>query len=525
MSIRVPDKYAGFLGISLLTAGLVLGLSLWERTLVPDGHLESQPYRVAILLGQLSLLAAAFYFFARQGIPRLLAAAPVVAALFFVQQRITETGSQQVLDCSYGEGNCFRRTIDHYFGTADCWGNTPRGCTPMRGRLADVAYVADATNYVYGPVTDEELEVEVLDADLEEPWNLEFLPDGSMIVTERGGRVLQVGRGPTRVLLELETLAAYNSGLLGLAVDPEFTSTRTVYLYYTLGFDTTDPARQQEPPWTRPLFGRVARFQLTEGGLEAEHPVLDSLPGSAMHPGGRLKFGPDGKLYVTVGDAHNEVLAQDPSSLAGKILRLNPDGSVPDDNPITGSYVYSLGHRHAQGLAWDPRTGSLFASEHGPDRYDEINRILPGGNYGWPVFSCDDPQPSSGPDTPVLYRGAGETETPAACFKVYTLAPSGMTFVPDTAHPWYRDLFVASLRGKHLRRFRVADDGTLDEGELFFVSEGRGYRGMKSYPAGISHRLRAVEYRDGSLYVIGDGFGIARISPARGARSEGAAAP
>ena len=224
------------------------------------------------------------------------------------------------------------------------------------------------------------------------PAALRFAPDGRLFFIE-------VNAGRIRVAHErslqpapfatLPVLQGSESGLLGLALDPEFASNRFVYAYYS----------EAEP--SSPSVGvrnRVVRFTEQAGeGIDLT-PILDHLPVNAVggvdaHQGGAMAFGPDGKLYVSVGDVGNPDLAQDPSSPAGKILRVNPDGSVPSDNPLPGSPVFALGFRNSWGLAFHPTTGELFATDNGNKAHDEVNLVRPGGNYGWPLVEgpSDDP--------------------------------------------------------------------------------------------------------------------------------------
>ncbi|MCS7051780.1 MAG: PQQ-dependent sugar dehydrogenase, partial [Thermomicrobium sp.] len=253
---------------------------------------------------------------------------------------------------------------------------------------------------------------------------------------------------------------------------PEFASTRWVYLYYTY--------REGSQLWNR-----VVRYTETDGRLSAPHVIVDRIPGASIHDGGRIAFGPDGKLYVTTGDASDPPAAQDLGSLAGKILRLEPDGSLPTDNPFPGSPVWSYGHRNPQGLAWTP-DGRLYATEHGPTgdlglrAHDEVNLIEPGRNYGWPFVVADivrQPLPDAVP--PVIESGDD------------VWAPSGATIVTRGRIPqWQGNLLFAGLRSRSLWRLVLAPDGR---------------RAVQLEPLyrGEFGRLRTVvEGPDGALYLL-----------------------
>jgi glucose/arabinose dehydrogenase len=275
---------------------------------------------------------------------------------------------------------------------------------------------------------------------LEAPWDLVLAADDRILVTERDtGRLLEVDAdGGTTTLRTFEVDASGEGGLLGLAVHPEDDS--VVYAYLTAAQDN-----------------RVVRFGLDDDA--DPEPVVTGIPKARIHNGGRIAFGPDGMLHVATGDAAEPALAADPSSLAGKILRVTPDGEVPDDNPDAGSPVYSLGHRNVQGLAWDA-DGTLWAAELGPDVDDEINRIEPGGDHGWPEVT-------GAPGDDRYVDAAFVAQPPEASW-------SGAVVLHDGAIPqWEGDLFVAALRGQRLWRFELADGAIVDHEELLVGEHGR----------------------------------------------------
>jgi len=295
------------------------------------------------------------------------------------------------------------------------------------------------------------------------PWAIDFLPDGRMIFTERSGTVSVFDGINKTVVAEIGIDEVQESGLLGIAVDPEFERNHSVYLYYTY--------EQEGVAWNR-----VSKFEFIDT-LVNETVLLDNIPSARFHDGGRIKFGPDGKLYVTTGDATEPPSAQNLDSLAGKILRMNKDGSVPADNPF-GNYVYSYGHRNPQGLAWHPVTGKLYSAEHGPTRNDELNVIKKGTNYGWPNVQC--------------VGSAPEYADPIRCYDDFTLAPSGIAFLGN-------DLYIAGLRSSQLRRITFDNDyQTIVKEEVLYSDLGR---------------IREVVAHDGYLYIATsnqDGRGRAR---------------
>jgi glucose/arabinose dehydrogenase len=296
------------------------------------------------------------------------------------------------------------------------------------------------------------------------PWGVAFLPGGDALVSERTtGRILRISPGGRkRVVMRVPGVDEDygEGGLLGLAVSPTYSSDRLVYAYFTSGSDN-----------------RIVRFRL--GGRV--RPILTGIRRGFNHNGGRIAFGPDGKLYAGVGEAGDTDLSQRRGSLNGKILRMNPDGSAPSDNPFPGSLVWSLGHRNVQGLAWDS-AGRLWATEFGQDAFDEVNLIRPGRNYGWPET-----------------EGRGSTQggrftNPAVTWRTSDASPSGAAIRRGILH-------IGALQGQAVLRVRL--DGT---------------RARKIAPRlrGALGRIRTVvRAPDGSLWVTTsnrDGRG----SPRRG---------
>lgn len=277
---------------------------------------------------------------------------------------------------------------------------------------------------------------------LEVPWAIAFLPDGNLLVTERPGRVRFIdknGKLDESPLLVLEDVKnAGEGGLLGITIHPDFKNNNFIYLYYTYGFSGSN------------TLNRVVRYTLENKKLINRSIIVDQIPGSSNHNGGRIKFGPDNFLYITTGDAQNPSLAQDKNSLAGKILRVTDEGKAAFDNPLN-NLVYSYGHRNPQGLAWDEK-GQLFETEHGPVAHDEINIIQKGGNYGWPNITGDEKQ--SGMITPLTNSGNS------------TWAPAGTAHINGS-------LFFGGLRGQALFEAKINQDNITTVSEHFKNEFGR----------------------------------------------------
>ena len=303
---------------------------------------------------------------------------------------------------------------------------------------------------VYG----QEFEVVTVAENLEIPWEIVFAPDGRIFFTERVGnlRVIENGLLNPEPITSID-VGAGEGGLLGLALDPSFEQNHFLYLYYTYF----------EFPFT---YNKVVRYTEKDNALSDEVILIDKIPGAAWHDGGRLKFGPDEKLYITTGDAGNADSAQDLNSLGGKILRINSDGTIPSDNPFSDSMVFSYGHRNPQGIDWDPITGKLVASEHGPSgergfAHDEVNVIESGKNYGWPKVIGGEHDPEF--VDPIIHTGDD------------TWAPSGATFYDSTNIPeWENKYFIATLRGNHLRMLDLdVEANQVVSSEAIFSNYGR----------------------------------------------------
>lgn len=278
----------------------------------------------------------------------------------------------------------------------------------------------------------DEMDFEIIIENLDTPWAIDFLPDGRMVFTERSGNVnlIDFEEKEKDIIAKILVTEISESGLAGIAVDPDFDENNFVYLYYT--YEGNDN-----------IWNRVSRFVLEDKRLKDEKILLDNIPAARFHDGGRIKFGPDKKLYITTGDATVPSTSQNLNSLSGKILRMNKDTTIPADNPF-GNYIYSYGHRNPQGITWNENI--MYAAEHGPTRKDEVNVIELGKNYGWPT-TCDEPS---------------NFETPIRCYEEFTLAPGGIAYHKNT-------LYVAGLRGAQVRKLALGEDRktVLDEEELF----------------------------------------------------------
>lgn len=296
----------------------------------------------------------------------------------------------------------------------------------------------------------EAVNVEVWQQNLNVPWELIFLPDSDRaLVTERDGQVKQIidGELQSENYLELDIDSRGEGGLMGMAHHPDFPERPYIYLMYTY----TSSGE---------LYNRVSRFTDEDDQAVDEEIIIDEIPAGNNHNGGRIAFGPDGMLYITTGETFTREIAQDRDNLGGKILRLTPDGDIPEDNPFEDSPVYSLGHRNPQGIDWHPETGDLFISDHGPSgedglrAKDRIKVVEAGSNFGWP--------------DKIGYFEDGEYANPLIMWEE-TVPPSGMTF--------YRgDLYVGTLSSESLVRIGLnsADDEYDVESIEHLFNDGSG---------------------------------------------------
>lgn len=328
----------------------------------------------------------------------------------------------------------------------------------------------------FGPNGTVAVRAEKIATGLEVPWSLAFLPNGDVLVTERPGRIRLLHEGQLveePVATVPVTTTRGEGGLLGLTLAPDFEQSRAFFVYYT----------HNKPDGGE--VNRVERWKLSEDGrsASADEVILDDIPAARNHDGGRLRIGPDGMLYVGTGDAAKPDRSQDLDSLAGKILRITPDGEVPSDNPWPGKRAFVAGIRNTQGFAFRDAT-TLLVTDHGPSGelpgrrgHDEVSIARPGSNLGWPtIWACETQE---GMVTPAL---TWVTASP----------PGGAALYRGDAIPEWKDsLLVGVLGAKHLHRV-VFDGDEVAHHEVYFRGDP---------PSGLGRIRDVVEAPDGSIWV------------------------
>ncbi|WP_242355453.1 sorbosone dehydrogenase family protein [Anaeromyxobacter sp. SG64] len=326
----------------------------------------------------------------------------------------------------------------------------------------------------WGPAGTVPIRVERVATGLEVPWAIAFLPGGDALVTERPGRIrlLRGGALEAEPVATVPVVAEGEGGLLGIAADPGFAENRRFYTYHTADEDGR-------------RVNRVTRWLLAEDRRSArvERVILDGIPAAVVHDGGRLRFGPDGQLYVGTGDAREPARAQDRGSLGGKLLRVTTEGAPADGNPFPGSPVFLLGIRNTQAFDFlDART--LVVGDHGPSGdtgrsgHDEVDVARAGANLGWPdVYSCD--------------TGEGVT-TPAIVWSRAAPPGGGSVYRGEAVPAWKGSFLVGILGARHLHRIVLREDGRVQAHEVYLQGEP---------PEGLG-RVRDVQQGpDGAVWV------------------------
>lgn len=308
-------------------------------------------------------------------------------------------------------------------------------------------------------------EIEVVAENLYVPWAIDISNEGKLYFTERSGavRIIEDGKllPQPLIIFSAPFVSQGEGGLMGIALDPNYSQNHYMYVMHSY-----EEGNQ--------IYNRVVRLVEKNNKASIDRVLIDKIPGGRIHNGGRIKIGPDRKLYITTGDAGNSALAQNITSTAGKILRIDLDGSIPEDNPIVNSPIYSLGHRNPQGLTWNSRN-ILYASEHGQTAHDEINIIQPGANYGWPLVQGNEDTKEVIVQKPLIHS---EEET---------WAPSGIAFVDQGI--WQGKLLVATLRGEQLLTISLNGKGTK-------------VNSVESWLKNRYGRLREIiQGKDGSIYL------------------------
>ena len=357
----------------------------------------------------------------------------------------------------------------------------PTDTSQIQSPTEDTEPVPFACTYVeapnHGSPGTVEFGVEIVADNLFTPWGLDWLPNGDMLLTERDGVISRISNGVVHQIANAPIVESGEGGLLGLAIDPEFEINRSFYVYYTTAKNGS-------------VVNRVSRWELSDDGNSAteEAVIVDDIAARQFHNGGRLRIGPDRKLYIGTGDAGQPDYSQDPTNLAGKILRVNIDGSIPDDNPFPGEATWILGIRNTQGFDWR-HDDKMLITDHGPSGipnengrsdHDEVSLAAGGENLGWPnIYACEEEE---GFVTPSITWGKA-------------LPPGGAAMYRGTEIPeWEGDLIIGVLgideTTPQLHRLRVNTEGNIERSEVYLQGDN-GYGRLREVVMGP----------DGGLYV------------------------
>jgi aldose sugar dehydrogenase len=364
-------------------------------------------------------------------------------------------------------------------------------CEKPASGVSETETLATATS-------DVQFRIETVGSGLKVPWAFAWLPNKDMLFTERRGRVRIIEGGklrPEPVFVVPDVEPSSESGLMDISLHPSFSSNNFVYLGYAYNKDGKRI--------------KVVRYKYSGGTFTEPKTIIEDIPGAPNHAGMRCRFGPDGKLYVTMGDSTDWNLAQKNDSLAGKTLRLNDDGTVPSDNPFVGKAgyrpeIWTTGHRNPQGLAWQPGTGLMFQTEHGPSGFegrgggaDEVNIVERGKNYGWPTIYGNRTQ--AGLEPPLL-------EYSPAC------APASGMFYNGSQLPAFKgNFFFGCLAGKRIIRIVLDGRKVVSQEDLLRETYGR-IREIEEGPDGFIYF--STSNRDGRGAAAKDDDRIMRIVPA-----------
>lgn len=405
--------------------------------------------------------------------------------------------------CTNATSSCQLKHIEQTYSSCKHsynYGNVNRTssiCNLSDNGPDNISLIADAANHIDSDMTNMEYDTEVFYPGIRKQWDLEFINSSSALVTSESGRLYKWKPNEGSVKIGVfDSIDPGLNGLQGLTLHPEFERNNRVYVQFTSGLNQefNKESRFDDSVY---MNQKVIKFNLLNNSVNNRSLII-KVPSGKHIPAGRPAFGPAGYLYIPTSAASPYATTQNVSTLDGKVIRLLPNGEIPDENP-NQTASYARGFKNVQGMDWHPETDRLWASQHGPWRQDEINQVKPGQNYGWPDVSCGDDNSESERLMSDSY------EEPEFCAKDWTLAPSGIEFVDDKKSPLYGDLLVAGLRSNHLHRFQI-EQGKIISDEIFYFN---------NQPIGSSRRMRDVEYINGSLWILMDQRGIVKLSNIR----------